>query len=176
MCLLGPSLLKTLVCTKWWFFHVPMYVIHSPSCSKQQHLTFHYENSSFFLIWVCIAPSLCFFFSFIQESRGYFFLFFLSRDSAASGRVLSCIRIRASPFQGATWYRSKPHRRKHEHLLVKRSGFESKFHLISFLRKISLMICTKIWHKADVHRCYFLFLYFFGHTWFLIYIFGSIST
>ena len=158
MCLPGTSLLKTLVCKKWWFSmsqHV-WYTHHPVQSSSISPFTI--ENSSFFLIWVCIGCiTVSVFFSFIQESRGYFF-FFWSLDSFASSMVLSCIRNRASSFP-----RRLPN--THQSLIgesmntcwSKRSGFESKFHLRSFLRKIILIMYIKIWHNADVQQLLFPF-------------------
>lgn len=140
-------------------FHVPTCVIHSPSCSKQQHLTLHYWKFLIFLnlgmhwLYHCLCV-----FSFIQESRGYFFFFFWSLDSFASSMVLSCIRIRASSFP-----RRLPNTDQSligESVNIcwsKRSQFESKFHLRSFLRKIILIMYIKIWQNADVQQMLFPF-------------------
>lgn len=165
-----------------------MMIFHIPKCVSTLTVLFKTAASHFsllkiphwLLIWIYIGyiiDYMLFFvlLSFIQEAINFFLFVCLSLDSFPSSMVLGYIRIKASPFPMRLQDigQSRIVRRKHEDLLAKRSGFESQFHLIGLLRRVNLIICTKIliqcWCSTNVfpftsflisHMLYYLYFWF----------------
>lgn len=152
-----------------------MMIFHIPKCVSTLTVLFKTAASHFsllkiphwLLIWICIGyiiDYMLFFvlLSFIQEAISFLFFCFCLLIVSPAAWFWVNIRTKASPFPMRLQDigQSRIVRRKHEDLLAKRSGFKSQFHLISLLRSVNLIICTKIliqcWCSTNGISFYFI--------------------